>query len=52
MGLRLLLNQQPPNESVDAQSIAGVVGLIHDRMHGAADAIQRYVPRDWTPPAG
>lgn len=44
-GLRTLLNQQPRSESIGAHDIAALLGVIHDRMAPAAEAIQKYVPR-------
>ena len=51
-GLQILLNQQPLGESIGAHYVAAVLGIIGDRMRPAVEAIQKYVPRNWTPPAG
>lgn len=50
-GLRSLLSQQPNGETIGAHGVAALLGIIHDRLEPAVDALQGYVPRDWTPPA-
>lgn len=45
-GLRLLMSQLPPGEDVSAEGVASIIGLIHERLNGAATAIQSYRPRD------
>lgn len=45
MGLRVLLSQQPLCESVCPHDVAALLGLIHDRMRPAVEAVQDYVPR-------
>ena len=44
-GLRIMLSQQPLSESVSPHDVAALVGLIHDRLQPAVEAIQTYVPR-------
>ena len=45
MGLCIMLNQQPRDESIGAHDVAAVLRVIHDRLRPAVDAIQNYVPR-------
>ncbi len=51
-GLRLVLNELPPNADVPAQNLAALVGLIDDLVEPAADRLQNYVPRDGAPSRG
>lgn len=44
-GLRIMLSQQPLGESVSPHDVAALVGLIHDRLQPAVEAVQTYVPR-------
>lgn len=44
-----ILSLVPPSSEVPAESVAGIVALIHEKMHGSVEALQAYVPRDWTP---
>lgn len=44
-GLRVMLSQQALSESVSPHDVAALLGLIHDRLHLAVEAIQDYVPR-------
>lgn len=44
-GLSILLSELGPNGHIRAVDIAPLVGLIHERLEGATDAIQNYVPR-------
>lgn len=45
-GLRVLLSELPPDADVPASGIGPLLALIHDRMEGAADQVQDYVPRN------
>lgn len=45
LGLRVLLSQQPLDESISPHDVAALIGLIHDRMRPAVEAIQSNVPR-------
>lgn len=44
-GLSILLSELGSNGHIRAVDIAPLVGLIHERLEGATDAIQNYVPR-------
>lgn len=44
-GVRVLLSQQPMGESVSPHDVAAVLGVIHDRMRPAVEAIQSYAPK-------
>lgn len=45
-GLLALLHQQAPGESVEPRDLAALLGIIHDRMRPAVEAVQAYDPRD------
>lgn len=45
LGLRFLLNGLPPRSEVSVEDVAAIIDLIHDRLDGAAAAINGYVPR-------
>ena len=44
-----ILSLVPPSADLPADCVAGIVALIHEKMHGSVEALQAYVPRDWTP---
>jgi hypothetical protein len=46
LGLRILVNELPPGADVHANGLGALLGLIHDRLEPAADALQGYTPRD------
>lgn len=48
-GLRTLVNHLPVDCGLSAEQLGGLLSLIHDRLDGAADAIQGYVPREFNP---
>ena len=45
-GLRSLVNQISPNGDISSEGIGAIIGLIHDRLDGAATDISDYVPRN------
>lgn len=44
-GLSIMLNELGKNGHIRAIDVAPIVSLIHERLQGATDAIQGYVPR-------
>lgn len=45
-GLCLLVSELPPDADIPASGIGPLLSLIRNRMEGAADRIQNYVPRE------
>jgi hypothetical protein len=44
-GLRVLVNKLPIGEEVGASGLGAILGLLHDRLRPASDALQDYIPR-------
>lgn len=44
-GLRLMVNQMAPNDSLSVDGTGALLGLIHDRLAPACTALENYVPR-------
>jgi hypothetical protein len=47
--LRTPVNQLPIGGDIEPSGLGELLGLIHDRLTPASDALQDYVPRDGTP---
>lgn len=45
LGLTTLVSLLPPNETLEARMVGGMLTLIYARMASAAHEIQNYVPR-------
>lgn len=44
-GLRVLVNQLPLGCEVPSTGLGALLGLLHDRLRPASDALQDYIPR-------
>jgi hypothetical protein len=53
-GIRHLVSDvgvdKPQFDLTGPRELAELLDMVHKRISGAADKLQGYVPRDWTPP--